>query len=210
MGKVLEPVYAHTTMILRLVAFVCLGISSLVFAGDGNLQVITLKDNSVIRAQVTGMSGGFYTAKSPTLGEIKIASGEVVSIQSQAVAVPSDNSPETAVLTVGPASAQPTPGSAAVESLKAALASKVQSWVSTREGMDAVMNFSQNPAVKAIMSDPQVMQAIQNADYPALMKSPAIKSLLDSPQTKTLMDSILKSRPATPVASPAAPAAPIE
>ncbi len=113
------------------------------------------------------------------------------------------------VLTTAPVPAQPAPGSAGVESLKAAVVSKVQSWASTREGMDAVTNFSQNPAVKAIMNDPQIMQAIQNGDYPALMKSPTIKALLDSPQTKSLMQSILKTQ-ANPPASPAMSATPAE
>lgn len=196
-------------MILRLVAFVCLGISPLLFAGDGDLQAITLKDNSVIRAKVTEMSGGFYLAKSPTLGDIKIASAEVVSIQPDGAAAESAGAP-AAALTTGLAPAQSSPaGSAGVESLKAAVVSKVQSWASTREGMDAVMNFSQNPAVKAIMNDPQIMQAIQNGDYQALMKSPAIKALLDSPQTKSLMQGILKPQ-AAPPASPAGSTTPAE
>lgn len=195
-------------MILRLVAFVCLGISPLLFAGDGDLQAITLKDNSVIRARVTEMSGGFYSVKSPTLGDIKIATGEVVSIQPDGAAAQGVQTP-AAVLTTGLVPAQPSPGPAGVESLKAAVVSKVQSWASTREGMDAMMNFSQNPAVKAIMNDPQVMQAIQNSDYPALMKSPAIKGLLDSPQTKSLMQSILKPQ-VTPPASPAGSTTPAE
>jgi hypothetical protein len=196
-------------MILRLVAFVCLGISPLLFAGDGDLQAITLKDNSVIRARVTGMSGGFYFAKSPALGDIKIAAAEVVSIQPDGAVAESAGTP-AAALTTGLAPAQPSPaGSAGVESLKAAVVSKVQSWASTREGMDAVMNFSQNPAVKAIMNDPQIMQAIQNGDYPALMKSPAIKALLDSPQTKSLMQGILKPQ-AAPPASPAGSTTPAE
>jgi hypothetical protein len=63
--------------------------------------------------------------------------------------------------------------------------------------------------VKAIMNDPQIMQAIQNGDYPALMKSPTIKALLDSPQTKSLMQSILKTQ-ANPPASPAMSATPAE
>lgn len=196
-------------MILRLVGFLCLGISPLLFAGDGELQAITLRNNSVIRARVTEMSGGFYLAKSPTLGDIKIATGEVVSIQPDRAAVESAGTP-AAALTTGLTPTQPSSsGPSAVESLKAAVASKVQSWASSREGMDAMMNFSQNPAVKAIMNDPQVMQAIQNGDYPALMKSPAIKALLDSPQTKSLMQSILKPQ-AAPPASPSGSTAPAE
>ena len=61
------------------------------------------------------------------------------------------------------------------------------------------------------MNDPQVMQAIQNGDYNALMKSPAMKNLLDNPQTKNLIQNVLKSQdapletvpPEEPAAAPA-------
>ena len=61
------------------------------------------------------------------------------------------------------------------------------------------------------MSDPQVMKAIQAGDYNALMQSPAMKNLLENPQTKSLIQSVLHSKPqgAPPdAASPDEPAAP--
>lgn len=175
-------------------------------AGDApGFQVITLKDKSVIRAQVTEMSGGFYIAKSPALGDMKIPSGEVVSIQQEAAAV---SAPAQAG---DSATAQPLPGAAGLDALKSAVASKVQGLVSTREGMNAVMEFSQNPDVKAVMNDPEVMKAIHGGDYGALMKSQAMKSLLDNPRTKALIQSIMAAQGgAQPNAQAGKPAAPAE
>ena len=192
-------------MTLRLVAIALIGISPLLPAGDDGLQVITLKDNSVIRAQVTEMSGGFYLARSPALGDMKIPTAEVVSIHSETAALQSARSQGLALPANGTAVAQPS--SSSLESLRSALSSKVQDLVSTRDGMNAVMDFSRSPDVKAVMNDPQVMKAIQAGDYNALMQSPAMKNLLDNPQTKSLIQSVLHSRAqdaASPGETPAA------
>ena len=195
-------------MILRVVAF--LAISTPLFSGDAGLQVITLKDSSVIRARVTEMSGGFYSARSPVLGEVKIPSSEVVSIREEGASAPSESAQATASTGQTTAPSAQTPAPASLESLRSTLSSKVQSLVSTSAGMNAVMEFTKNPDLKAVMSDPQVMQVIQNGDYNALMKSHAMKSLLDSPQTQALIQSVLKPQDSThaktPSGTPAVPA----
>ena len=192
-------------MTLRLVAFALLGISPLLPAGDNDLQVITLKDNSVVRAQVTEMSGGFYFAKSPALGDMKIPTGEVVSIHNEATAAQSADASSIPPKSET-ADAQASPGATGLESIRSALSSKVQDLVSTHEGMNAVMDFSRNPDVKAVMNDPQVMKAIQAGDYKALMQSPAMKTLFDNPQTKSLIQSVLHSK-TQDAASPGEPPA---
>ena len=180
-------------MTLRLVGLALLGISALLPAADNGLQVITLKDNSVIRARVTEMSGGFYSASSPTLGDMKIPTSEVVSIHNETTAVQSAGAPAPVFQKTGAAQPEPASGAIGLDSLRSALSSKVQGFVSSRDGMNAVMDFSRRPDVKAIMNDPQVMKAIQSGDYTALMQSPAMKNLLDNPQTKNLIQSILGS-----------------
>ena len=192
-------------MTLRLVAIALLGISPLLPAGDNDLQVITLKDNSVVRAQVTEMSGGFYFAKSPALGDMKIPTGQVVSIHNEGTAAQGADA-SSAPPKSETADAQPSPGATGLESIRSALSSKVQDLVSTHEGMNAVMDFSRNPDVKAVMNDPQVMKAIQAGDYNALMQSPAMKTLFDNPQTKSLIQSVLHSK-TQDAASPGEPPA---
>ena len=206
MENPLGPVYVPDAMTYRLVAFALLGFFPQLFAGDNGLQVITLKDTSVIRAHVTEMSGGFYLVKSPVLGEMKIPTAEVVSILPEDSTVPSTGAPPPA----GNGTAQPSATAAGLDSLRSALSSKVKDLVSTRDGMNAVMSFSQNPDLKAALNDPQVMQAIQNRDYNALMKSPTMKSLLDNPRTKELIQSILHQKSQAPIAPPGEPSPPAE
>ena len=185
-------------MTLRLLAFLLVGISPFLLAADDAEQLITLKDQSVIRARVTEMSGGFYSVKSPVLGDMKIPASEVVSIQAEGT----DKNSGT-LQAAGESNTlhgQPSPAPVGLDSMKAAVFSKVQTWAATREGMDAVTAFSQDPNVKAVMNDPQVMQAIQKGDFNSLMNSPSMKSIMENPRTKTLIQSVLQQK------SPAAPA----
>ena len=63
--------------------------------------------------------------------------------------------------------------------------------------MAVVTQFSQNPDLKAVMADPNLMKAIQSGDASSLMNSPAIKRLMENPQTKSLIQSILGSNAQT-------------
>jgi hypothetical protein len=177
-------------------ALLLLAFHSVCAAEDAPMQTITLKDKSVIRAQVTEISGGYYRLKSPVLGEMQIPTAGVISIQPDAAPAQPSNTPTSDNLTIGPSAAtQPSPAQQDINSLQSTLTSKVQNLVSTKEGLNAVMAFSGNKDVKAVMNDPQVMKAIQNGDYQALMKSPAMKQLIDNPQTKALIQSVLSPAP---------------
>ena len=176
-------------------ALVLTSLSSFLFAADsGAPQVITLRDGSSISAQVTESAGGYYLIKSPALGDIKIRTSDVVSIKSSSLQ--SATSPRTSTGTPGSESAAPNrPSDTAT--LQSALSSKVQNFVSSGKGMSLVTQFSQNPDLKAVMADPNLMKAIQSGDSTALMNSPAIKQLMENPQTKSLIQSILGTGPST-------------
>lgn len=183
------------------------GVYGLLTAGEpSEFQVITLKDKSVLRAQVVEMSGGFYHAKSPVLGDMKIPSSEIISIYAEATTT----SPAEKIGTgkaLSTASSETAPADLA--RLQAAVSAKVRSLVTTQEGMNALMELSKKPEVKAVMNDPQVMQGIKNGDYNALMNAPAIKQLLDDPQTKDFIQSVMnhkpEDRPSLPPVSPPSP-----
>ncbi|MEI6279894.1 MAG: hypothetical protein WCQ16_11030 [Verrucomicrobiae bacterium] len=157
------------------------------------MQMITLNDSSVIHARVTEEAGGFYLIKSPTLGDMKIRTADVLSIRQaspQNATAPGD-------ATAPAASASGQSGTAGLRSV---LSAKVQNFISTRDGMAAVTQFSQNLDLKAVLADPNVMKAIQSGDSAALMNSPSIKRLMENSQTKNLIQSILN--PATQTSPP--------
>lgn len=183
-------------MILRAVILTFVATASLLAAdGDAALQVITLKDNSVIRAHVTEVAGGFYLANSPTLGNLKIPTGEVVAIKNEELSNPEAGTALSDAKSDARNSAgvqiQPTASNTGMGNLESALSSKVQDWASSKEGMNAVMQFSQNSDVKAVMGDPAVMQAIRSGDYKTLMNSPAMKKLIENSQTQALIQNVL-------------------
>lgn len=165
------------------------------FATDSETgwQVITLRDNSVVRAHVTEVSDGFYLANSPTLGSLKIPTGEVLAIKNEAPA--GENAGGGTVFSDGENSTRTegrqAPANPGMGTLQSMLSSKVQDWASSKEGMNTIIQFSKNSDLKAVMSDPVVMQAIQSGDYHALMNSPAMKKLLENTQTQALIQSVL-------------------
>lgn len=196
-------------MKIRFVAPAILGLSALLHAGVDDLQVITLKDKSTIRARVVEMSEGVYHAWSPSLGELKIPSSEILSIDAKPAAPDPVAQFSTGQKDQTPAAPEISPDDLA--GLQSAVSSKVMSLVTTREGKESLMAFSKNPEVKAVLNDPQVMQAIKSGDYTALMNSPAVKQLLDEPQTKALVQRVMDQKPAAPAAlTPAGPPSPTE
>ena len=174
-------------------------------SGDGAMQTITLADKSVIRAQVTELSVGYYHLKSPVLGEMRIPTSGVLSIQPDEPA-PAAPSPAGAVSPSPSAPSQSSPAQADLSGLQSTVSSKVQSLMSSKEGMDAITAFSGNTDLKAVMNDPQLMKAIQSGDYQTLMNSPAMNTLLNSPQTQALIRSVLGPAPAAGQGGSPAPA----
>lgn len=161
---------------------------------QAGLQVIKLKDNTVIRAQVTEEAGGFYLAKSPTLGDLKIPTSNVLSIKNDAPSGP--NAGESAPETNSTGISTPTTSvQAGIDALRSTVTSKVQNLAATREGMAAIEQFSQNQDVKAILGDPATLKAIQSGDYNAVMKSPSMQKLMDNPQTQSLIKNVLTPSP---------------
>ena len=154
-------------------------------AENGELQVITLKDGSTLRAHVSESMGGYYIIKSPALGDTKIRTSDVIAIS------PAAQRANPTAATAAPPMPPSATDHSGTSALQAALASKVQSFVSSGSGMATVTQFTQNPDLKAVLADPNLMNAIQSGDSAALMGSPAIRKLMENPQTKALIQSIL-------------------
>ena len=54
------------------------------------------------------------------------------------------------------------------------------------EIMGLVLQLQSDPNLMILMSDPQVMQAIQTGNFTALEQHPAMKDLMSSPQMKQI------------------------
>jgi len=154
---------------LRFASFLALipALHSASSEGDG--QIITLKDASIIYAKVIDDTGGFFVIKSPALGEVKIRTNEIHSIKS--------TNPQSAILPTTALSSDPAD-------------------VTLAEKPDAdnseVKQLANNPdLVKAVLGDPNMMKAIQKGDIATLRGSPVVRQLLSDPQTKSLIKRFL-------------------
>ena len=128
-------------------------------------QVIELSDGSRIRGEVVSLEGGVYTIVTETLGTITLRSSQIVNIGQQ-VALPA--TPPS------PASGALTPASGALQSIQANIASNPSL-------MAQILRLQTDPAMQAVLSDPEIMRAVQSFDFEALANNPKIKALMENP-----------------------------
>ncbi|MFZ2957641.1 MAG: hypothetical protein WA705_12185 [Candidatus Ozemobacteraceae bacterium] len=222
----------------------------------GTPQILTLKDRSVIRAEILEMKDGVYRVKSPTLGEMKIPADSILSIANENVtlqsgdgsdaahsapqsapahdlAIPSiregdgkstvnpKNSGETKQAatqgqeqgqTAGRMRFQGTSGGQKQEkrggqSVRSRTGSSqfqtmesgntgglmdqtkglVQSMLMNGSYSEKIMNLGDNEALQGVMSDPEIMKAIQDNDFNYLMNNEKMKQLMESGDVKDIL-----------------------
>jgi len=56
-----------------------------------------------------------------------------------------------------------------------------------RAGMKSILNLQSDPQIQAILTDPAIVQAIQDGDYTTLLANPKIKALESNEQLKQLL-----------------------
>ncbi|MFQ5671809.1 MAG: hypothetical protein ACE5G9_01845 [Nitrospinales bacterium] len=163
------------------VAIACLMVwlVSFAHAGGGTPKEIELTDGSVIQAEVLSFSNGIYRLKSNTLGVFSIDEKKIRSIRFKQSG--SANSPPRG------ASSRNVPGG----NFSATGGQPVQQQV--REMTDRLMqdpdalrliqSLSNDPSVKGILKDRELMRAIDRQDLERLATDPKIQSLM---RNKTL------------------------
>ncbi|MBI1422136.1 MAG: hypothetical protein GC149_01635 [Gammaproteobacteria bacterium] len=140
--------------------------SSGVYAGE--VQRVKLTDGSVLSAEVISMHNGVYTFKSPSLGEFSVNAKQVQSIS--ALSVPS-----------------PQAGSANLN------LNQLQSALQANPGaMNAITGLQNDPDMQAVLSDPEIMKAIQSRDYSALANNPKFQKLMQNPAIKQITDNVTR------------------
>jgi hypothetical protein len=129
------------------------------------MSEIELKDGSVIFAEIVALEGNSYTLHSDTLGTFQVGRSEIVSIRQKG--------------------RQPSPaaganGAAALanDQIKA-LQEKI---VSNRDTLDKVLSLQDDPDIKAVLEDQEIMKAATSGDISALMNNPKFMKLLSKPE----------------------------
>jgi hypothetical protein len=143
--------------------------SSCLFAAE--LQQIILQDGSQVNAEVLSLKNGVYTLKSPALGQITVNARKIRTIQTIRGTAPHAKTSE------------PTDAPVNIEQIQSSL-------LANRGTVNIIMSLRDDPTVKAILGDRDIMAAIQQGDYTSLANNPKIKKLMSKAEIKQITGSI--------------------
>jgi hypothetical protein len=157
-----------------------------VLADDAQQQVITLKDGSQIKGVLAGINNGIYVIKTPIIGDVHVAAGDVASITNGNAApavLPqaAGYAPTTGASSpsgVAPSSASP---------FDQQIASTQQQLMSNPQNMQIIMQMAQDPQIAQALQDPTLVQAVTNHDYQAVANNPAVQQLMSNPHMQELL-----------------------
>lgn len=171
---------------------VCLGSAQAV-----ELREIELRDGTVLRGEIVSLENGNYTIRSSSLGEIRVPASDVRVIRfPPAPPVP----PSIPHRVAAPDGATPRQGGDSdsadvgqqVEDLRRSgdlhgqLEGVQQSLGNDDSIMEIIQSLQDDPELKAVLNDPEIMQAVQAGDVQALMANPKFMALLNNPKIQEI------------------------
>ena len=131
----------------------------------GHLALATLSDGSLITGELVGIDNGQYRIRSTTLGEMSVPESAIRSIQppgSDGVPVARQTAPD--VSAYGPEIAS------------------IQQQLATNPGLMGQITALQNdPAIQAVLADPELTRLILAGDLERLRADPRIQRLMEHP-----------------------------
>lgn len=162
---------SHTTFRAILLCLGSLIFSAAAWAEPSRIQ---LNDGSEIVGELVSLHNGSYTIRSKTLGTLKISERQVSRISS-----------------MGARAAAVSP----VESAKSTMDTSTMQSIQQRLMGDAsmvqqIMSLQSNPDMQAVLSDPEIMAAIQRLDFDALTNNPKIRKLMQNRDVQAISGSV--------------------
>jgi hypothetical protein len=140
----------------------------------GILQVITLKDGSVLKGFLKAISGDNYVIQSPTLGTLTVPMADVLKI------IPAINSGLPGGNT--PAATPP--------SFEGMVQNIQQDYLSDPAIFSDVQQLSQDQEFVNLILDPKFMETIMSMDPAKIQNHPTVQKLLQDPKVQELMKKI--------------------
>ena len=161
-------------------------------------RIIELADGSQIRGDVVSVSNDKFVIRTQSLGTVTLSASQVVDMR--APGTPAAGSPAAGTPAAGsPAAGKPqaadksTRGSASLAGAASAsggVASLTAAMTSNPQLLGSIMSLQDDPRMKAILSDPALMKAVQNMDLDTLANDPRIKALMQSPAVKQIQSEV--------------------
>jgi hypothetical protein len=159
-----------------ILAFVVLMLSTNIVAiADQDEQVITLKDGSQIKGELSGIDNGVYTVKTPIIGDVHVAASDVASITN------GNGAP------VGAPQNQPL---GSVPNMDQQIAASQQKLMSNPQSMATLQEMMQDPEIMQALQDPALVEAVTNHDYQAVQSNPKIQELMSNPKMQALLQKL--------------------
>ncbi len=131
----------------------------MVIAQTVHADVITLIDGTRIHAEVLSLHNGVYTVRSDTLGTVELARSKIVTIDQK--------------------NAKPNETDHTYEALKADV-------MANPAAMNSIMALQNDPEVRALLSNPETLKAIQSLDLNALSNNPQILQFMQRPEVREI------------------------
>jgi len=146
-------------------------LTSHVFAGD--TATIYLNDGSILSGEIISINNGVYSIQTESMGLININKSKISSInfESQYRISPSD-SEKTGV----------TGNSAIIEQT----ADLSKTLMADEKIMEMIMGLQNNPDFKAVLNDPEMMNAINTGNIEVILSNPKFQKLMNNSEVKSI------------------------
>jgi len=155
---------------------------SFAFADQGE-QTITLKDGSQIKGVLSGIQDGVYTVKTPIIGDVHVAAGDVASITNGNVPVVSSPANNNYASSTGPLSTSSN-------TMDQQIAAGQKQLMSNPDSMATLQEMMQDPEIMQALQDPALVQAVTSHNYAAVQSNPKIQALMSNPKMQALLQKL--------------------
>ncbi len=143
------------------------------FASAGQMREVVLSDGSVLLAEVVAYKEGVYTLRSETMGELEVQDSAIQAIREPGAAarpIPDTLSQQ----------ADRAPNQEDVESMK-------QSVLSNPGLLGMVFSLRNDPDMKRILQDPEIMGMVMSGDVESLQDNPKFMELMENPKIQAII-----------------------
>ena len=133
------------------------------------MSEIELKDGSVILAEVVSLEGNTFTLHSDTLGTIQLERSKIKSIRQK-----------------GQEAATAPDGKGLSSFANGQVKNLQEKIVSNKASVDTILSLQDDPDIKAVLEDPDILKAATSGDISALMANPKFMKLLSKPEIQDI------------------------
>ncbi len=171
----------------------CVCLATTAFAGKN--RTVELQDGTVLQAEIVSVQDEVYTLKTEHLGTIQVKAEDIRNIQfseHDTTASPEKPTKPAAVKASPAATKSVTPSATANASENANHKETVQtlqaSMMEDQDIFNLILSLQEDPAMQAVLSDPELMNAINSLDISALMSNQKFQKLFQHPTVRAIIE----------------------